>query len=290
MKLLSVSVLVLASSGVLLAQKTTLPVAPVQPVQCSGEVCEECIEAAAAPIVIAPSWMGGVSQAAAKERERAAGETVAITATYKAGEILVETVLPDGTKVVDKMQAAAGAFAKEGGLNPEKAKELSNIIKQHENKVRAAGKRVSHLNLKGFVFSLGTLFVLAVEGSAAVGKYAADEVGAWVKLNNRGEDCSKLARWLAESAKACANECADCYAKRLATIPGAATATQCYADITAVTGKIFPEIEQQINARAQFVVGACGGKQGGWATVMNARPPIFDGLNVPSVDKVCPFK
>ncbi|MBL8213384.1 MAG: hypothetical protein JNK87_21885 [Bryobacterales bacterium] len=292
MNRLLVGILALISTGATRAQNTSPPLPSGQTIQCSGELCEECIDPATAPLPITPLWMKPFDKIASARGERATdliGIPISVTYSPKAAEVAVETVLPDGTRVLSKMKTAATEVI-DGTLTPQKAKELTKLISQHEDKIRAAGRRVSHWNLKGIQFGLGALFLLALEGSATAGQYAAKEVGAWVTANNRGEDCSKLVRWLAESAKACSNECADCYAKRLETIPSRATATQCYADITAVTQKIFPEIEQLVNERAQSVVVSCGARKGGWATVRNAQKPIFDGLNVPSIDQVCPFR
>jgi hypothetical protein len=220
----------------------------------------------------------------------------------------VSVLVTGGTELTAQSVAITAADIGPGGqISVSAGTRIRAAMNAMEGRLMSAGRTVGPWRTTGFRFGIGALFFLALQGSVMAGQYAASEIGAWTDRNNRGQNCPKVVAWLTGASKAqldCStNNCEDCYAARIATIPGMLTAQTCYADIAAVTGAAIPQLETQVNARAQLVVEQCGARggrasswipwrsarRGGYLTMTppQAKPP-FDGVNVPSMETVCP--
>lgn len=259
--------------------------------ECTGEVCEECLmlsESEADPSMI--SRGGSSFLLAASSAPSAVDVVVEIVNNAATGGRQIRVVGLDGVTVTG-IPIAAGDVAADGTItNPAIAKRVSDAIKNQSGAITSNGRKVGRVITNGLKFTLPGLFLLALESSAAAGQYAGEQMDAWLKVNNRGENCSKLLTWIGTNSKAClaAATCEDCYKKRIETIPGAQTAARCYADLALAGGGADKAIEKIVNERAQSVVRGCGGAQGGFHAKDGKATRPFDGVDVPSLAAVCP--
>jgi hypothetical protein len=191
-------------------------------------------------------------------------------------------------------------------------KDLINKIVAERNALKTAfggpGTKIKYAPLRGISIGIGTVFFLLLEGSAAAGQFAGEQVNEWTAKANRGQSCNKLAAWMQKTKEnppyACGQvNCEDCYYAWIETGVSNATLSACMNEMNAA-GTNTVALEAKIAELAQSVVGLCGSKgsveggvrktrkRGGYGAPANKpnfnfKPGGSPG-ELPGLEAVCP--